>query len=52
MLKDCLKAHTRARLTGNRRFLMKCTNETVTVELKTGKQPDKLQPQLRQEHEH
>jgi hypothetical protein len=52
MLKDRWKAHTRARLTGKRRFLMKCTNETVTVELKTGKQRIRLQLQLRQEHEH
>lgn len=30
-------AIVRARLTGHGRFLMKCTNESVTVELKTGK---------------
>ena len=39
MLKDCLKAaRATTWLTERRRFLMKCTNETVTVELKTGKQ--------------
>lgn len=37
MLKDCSKAAlTNTWLTWNARFLMKCTNETVTVELKSG----------------
>jgi hypothetical protein len=38
MLKDRFKAAlTSAWLTWKRRFLMKCTNETVTVELKSGR---------------
>jgi hypothetical protein len=38
MLKDCFKAAlASAWLTWKYRFLMKCTNETVTVELKSGR---------------
>lgn len=39
MLKDCSQGRLDKSMTDSheRRFLMKCTNETVTVELKTGK---------------